>query len=67
VDTSDGEFHAATPEPLFFVRPSATRVRDVSQLAVSQDGSRIYFPQVVEQPDSDVIHLRMDWQGAAGR
>jgi hypothetical protein len=67
VDTSDGDFHAASPEPLFSVRPSATRVRDLSQLAVSRDGSRIYFPQVVEQPDSDVIHVRTGWQGAAGR
>jgi hypothetical protein len=61
VDTSDGEFRTAAPEPLFSVRPSATRVGDVSQLAVSRDGSRIYFPQGVEQPDADVIHVRMGW------
>ena len=30
-------------------------------LAVSRDGSRFYFPQAVEQPDSDVIHVKMGW------
>jgi hypothetical protein len=43
------------------------RVLDVSNLAVSRDGSRIYFPQAVEQPDSDVIHIRMGWENAPQR
>jgi eukaryotic-like serine/threonine-protein kinase len=30
-------------------------------LAVSRDGSRFYFPQAVEQPESNVIHVRMGW------
>jgi hypothetical protein len=30
-------------------------------VAVSRDGSRFYFPQAVEQPNSDVIHVRMGW------
>jgi hypothetical protein len=30
-------------------------------LAVSRDGSRFYFPQPVEQPDSNVIRVRMGW------
>jgi hypothetical protein len=30
-------------------------------LAVSRDGSRIYFVQGVAQPDSGVIHVRMGW------
>jgi hypothetical protein len=30
-------------------------------LAVSRDGSRIYFVQGVEQPGSGVIHVRMGW------
>lgn len=30
-------------------------------LAVSRDGSRFYIPQAVEQPESDVIHIRMGW------
>jgi hypothetical protein len=28
-------------------------------LAVTRDGSRIYWPQAAEQPDSNVIHVRM--------
>jgi hypothetical protein len=39
----------------------------VTPLAVSRDGSRIYFPQAFEPPDSDVIHIRMGWEGAAAR
>jgi hypothetical protein len=27
--------------------------------------SRIYLPQAVEQPDSDVLHIRMGWESAA--
>jgi len=34
---------------------------DLTALAVSRDGSRFYFPQAVEQPDSDVIHVKMGW------
>ncbi len=66
VDTSGGEFRAGMPTALFPVRPVG-RVLDVSNLAVSRDGSRIYFPQAVEQPDSDVIHIRMGWENAAQR
>jgi hypothetical protein len=66
VDTSGGEFRAGTPTALFPVRPVG-RVLDVSNLAVSRDGSRIYFPQAVEQPDSDVIHIRMGWENAPQR
>jgi serine/threonine protein kinase len=66
VDTSGGEFRAGTPTALFPVRPVG-RVLDVSNLAVSRDGSRIYFPQAVEQPDSDVIHVRIGWENAAQR
>jgi len=35
------------------------RVNGIAQLAVSRDGSRIYYQQPVEQPDSDVIHIKM--------
>ena len=60
VDTSSGEFNPGTPVPLFSVR-RVGGVLDVSHLAISRDGSRIYFPQAVEQPDSDVIHIRTGW------
>ena len=56
-----GEFRAGTPSPLFPARLPATTFGDLNFLAVSRDGSRFYIPQAVEQPDSDVIHVRMGW------
>ena len=61
VETTGGEMRTVTPESLFAVRPAPGGVPDVSQLSVSRDGSRFYFPQALEQPDSDVIHVRMGW------
>ena len=37
------------------------RSGDLNFLAVSRDGSRFYIPQAVEQPESDVIDVRMGW------
>jgi len=56
-----GEFRAGTPVPLFPARLPATTFGDLNFLAVSRDGSRFYIPQAVEQPESDVIHVRMGW------
>ena len=56
-----GEFQAGTPSPLFPARLPATTFGDLNFLAVSRDGSRFYIPQAVEQPKSDVIHVRMGW------
>ena len=39
----------------------ATTFGDLNFLAVSRDGSQFYIPQAVEQPESDVIHVRMGW------
>jgi hypothetical protein len=66
VDTSGGEFRASPPEMLFTVRSleGGRRVNGIAQLAVSRDGSRIYYQQPVEQPDSDVIHVRTGWAAA---
>ena len=61
VAASGGEFRAATPSPLFPARLPATTFGDLNFLAVSRDGSRFYIPQAVEQPESDVIHVRMGW------
>ena len=61
VAASGGEFRAGTPSPLFPARLPATTFGDLNFLAVSRDGSRFYIPQGVEQPASDVIHLRMGW------
>ena len=66
VDTSGGEFRASAPELLFPVRSleGGRRLNGIAQLAVSRDGSRIYYQQPVEQPDSDVIHVRTGWNTA---
>ena len=52
---------AQAPSPLFPARLPATTFGDLNFLAVSRDGSRFYIPQAVEQPESDVIHVRMGW------
>ena len=61
VDATGREFSAKTPSPLFPARLPATTFGDLNFLAVSRDGSRFYIPQAVEQPASDVIHVRMGW------
>jgi hypothetical protein len=61
VATPGGEFRAGTPSPLFPARLPATTFGDLNFLAVSRDGSRFYIPQAVEQPESDVIHVRTGW------
>jgi serine/threonine-protein kinase len=55
------EVQAGAPSPLFPARLPATTFGDLNFLAVSRDGSRFYIPQALEQPDSDVIHVRMGW------
>jgi len=55
------EVHSDTPSPLFPARLPATTFGDLNFLAVSRDGSRFYIPQAVEQPESDVIHVRVGW------
>jgi serine/threonine protein kinase len=60
VDTVGDELRFGNPAPLFNVGPT-NRVLDMSQLAISKDGSRIYFPQAIPQPDSDVIHVLTGW------
>ena len=61
VATAGGDIQAGTPSPLFPARLPATTFSDLNFLAVSRDGSRFYIPQAVEQPESDVIHVRMGW------
>ena len=61
VAASGAEFRAGTATPLFPARLPATTFGDLNFLAVSRDGSRFYIPQAVEQPESDVIHVRMGW------
>ncbi len=61
VSASGGEFRAGKPVPLFPARLPATTWGDLNFLAVSKDGSRFYIPQAVDQPESDVIDVRMGW------
>jgi len=61
IAVSGGEIRAGTPSVLFPARLPATTFGDLNFLAVSRDGSRFYIPQAVEQPDSDVIHVRLGW------
>jgi hypothetical protein len=67
VNAAAGKLRLAPPQPLFPVRPPASLVLMFSPLEVSRDGSRIYFAQAVEQPDADLIHIRMGWNSAAGK
>jgi Tol biopolymer transport system component len=61
VTGSGEEFRPGTPAPLFPARRPATSFGDLNFLAVSHDGSRIFIPQAVEQPGSDVIDVRIGW------
>jgi hypothetical protein len=57
-----GELRFGVPRPLFIVRPPTNLVPFLSPLEVSRDGSRIYFAQGVEQPDADLIHIKIGWR-----
>jgi hypothetical protein len=62
VDTSNDRLVAGRPEAMFAVRSmeGGRRVRGISQLAISRDGSRIYYQQPIEQPpESDLIRLNV--------
>jgi hypothetical protein len=59
VDTVGGELRFAAPVLLFSgVRVPAGLNTSQRPLAVSRDGSRIFWPQATEQPGSDVIQIR---------
>ena len=59
VDTVGGELRFGAPVLLFSgVRVPAGSNVSHRPLAVSRDGSRIFWPQAVEQPGSDVIQIR---------
>jgi hypothetical protein len=59
VDTVGGELRFGAPVLLFSgVRVPAGANSSHRLFAVSRDGSRIFWPQAVEQPGSDVIQIR---------
>jgi hypothetical protein len=61
VALSGGDFRHGSASALFPARLPATTFGDLNFLAVSRDGSSFYIPQAVEQPNSDVIHVRLGW------
>ena len=60
VRTAGGDLQFGAPEALFRIGTTGG-VADVTPLAVSRDGQRFYVAQNIEQPDSNVIHVRMGW------
>ena len=62
VESSGAELRAAAPDALFPVSTPPGLQAGRKPLAVSRDGSRIFFPQPVEQPaDSQFIHVMTGW------
>jgi Tol biopolymer transport system component len=59
VDGTDREFRAGAQKALFTVRAPVGSIPASTVLDVSRDGSRIYYLQPVEEPDADVINVRM--------
>jgi serine/threonine protein kinase len=58
VDGVGAQLHFAPPEPLFSVARPLGLLSGARPLAVNRDGSRIYFLQSTEEPDSGFIHIR---------
>jgi hypothetical protein len=59
VESTHGELQFGPPKLLFTgVREPARANVGSRSLAVSRDGSRIYWLQAIEQPGADVIHIR---------
>ncbi|MGO9262569.1 MAG: hypothetical protein ACLQU1_40755 [Bryobacteraceae bacterium] len=64
VEAVGGGLHFSAPELLFSgLRSPVGYDASARPLAVSRDGSRIYFVQAVEQPDSNVINILTGWAG----
>jgi hypothetical protein len=62
VESAGPTLHFSPPQKLFSgLRLPAVSNTGVRPLAVSHDGSRIYFPQAAEQPNTDFIQIRMGW------
>ena len=58
VDGVGTQLRFAPPELLFSVSVPLGMDGSSQPLAVSRDGSKVYFLQSAEEPDSDVIHVR---------
>jgi len=58
VEGSEGHLRFGSPEMLFAVARPLGLTRGSRPLAVNHDGSRIYFLQSTEQPESNLIQVR---------
>jgi hypothetical protein len=58
VDGVGAQLRFARPELLFSAARPIGLLSGARPLAVSRDGSRIYFLQSTEEPDSGIIHVR---------
>ena len=58
VDGSGTQLRFTSPEPLFSVSLPLGLLAGARPLAVSRDGSKIYFLQSADELDSSVIHVR---------
>lgn len=58
VDGVGPQLRFASPEPLFSVSGPLGMTSGSRPLAVSRDGSKIYFLQSTDEPDAGVIHVR---------
>jgi hypothetical protein len=54
-----GTLSFGAPRKLFSGLRTGVSSTVTMQLAVSRDGSRIFYLQAVEQPESNVIHVRI--------
>jgi hypothetical protein len=62
VNEAGSDLHFGSPVSLFEVR-TLNLVAPANPLAVTRDGSRIFFPQAPEpSEDADVIHIRSGWE-----
>jgi hypothetical protein len=63
VDAKGGGLHFGSPELLFpAVRFPSGYNGSSRPLAVSRDGSRIFWVQGMEQPEANVINVRIGWE-----
>jgi eukaryotic-like serine/threonine-protein kinase len=62
VSALEGGLRFGPSTPLFAAPPSINLIAGANPLAVTRDGSRILFPQALEQAeDSNLIHVKSSW------
>jgi hypothetical protein len=62
IEVVGSELRFGAPQKLFSgLRPPPGLLTGQRPLAVSRDGSKIFWAQGVEQPDSNMIHIKTGW------